>query len=153
MDLTCPKCGQADCVASVPGVVADGTTFHLGRMGMPKERAVVDLPAATLMDTRKHPMSRTQLAVWLSFPARHEIPRTRNQGFVLLGVAALLHVVIALTVAMGEDGNALVTLLGPFCVTGLFWGLGLMYVGTAHGARKRDQAEAHAREQALAVWQ
>lgn len=153
MDLTCPECGQADRVASVPGVVADGTTFHLGRASMPKERAVVDLPAATLLDTRKHPMSRTQLAVWLSFPARHEIPRTRHQGYIMLGVAALLHVVAGLTIAMSEHANVLTVLLGPFCLTGLFWGFGLLFVGGAHGARKRDLAEAPAREKALQVWQ
>ncbi|MEV4066767.1 hypothetical protein [Nonomuraea dietziae] len=153
MDLSCPECGLADRVASVPGVVADGTSFRLGRASMPKERAIVDLPAASLVGTRKHAMTRTQLAVWLSFPARHEVPRARHQGYVMLGFAALAHVVLALTLAMSEHTNLLVDLLGPFCVTGFFWWFGLLFVIGAQGARRRDQAEAPAREQALLVWQ
>jgi hypothetical protein len=153
MDVTCPECGLADRVASVPGVVAGGTVFLLGRAAVPKERSVVDLPAASLVGTRKHQMSRSQLAVWLSFPARHEIPRARHQGYVMLGFAALVHVVVALMLAMEAAANWLMVLLAPFCLTGLFWGFGLLFVFSAKGARRRDQAEAPAREKAFQVWQ
>ncbi|MEU0571203.1 hypothetical protein ABZ297_38215 [Nonomuraea sp. NPDC005983] len=140
-------------MAAVPGVVAAGTTYRIGRVRLPSERDVADLPTAPSLGASRHVMSRTQLAVWLSFPSRHYTPWSRNQGYILLGLAALVHLVVALVIAMGRDAGWTEVLLAPFCLTGLFWGLGLLLVLGATGARKRDVAEAPAREQALAVWE
>lgn len=137
----------------MPGVVAAGTTYRIGRVRLPGERQVADLPERAALGVSKHLMSRTQLAVWLSFPGRHYTPWTRNQGYVLLGVAALLHLVVALVIAMGKFSGWAEVLLAPFCLTGVFWGVGLLLVLGAYGARKRDAAEAPAREKALAVWE
>ncbi len=120
---------------------------------MAATRDIADLPTAPSLGASKHLMSRTQLAVWLSFPSRHYTAWTRNQGYILLGIAALVHLVIALVIAMGKDANWPEVLLAPFCLTGLFWGFGLLFVVGSAGARKRDRAEAPAREQALAVWE
>lgn len=149
----CPICSQSDQVSAVPGVVAAGTTYRIGRVRMAGTRDIVDLPMAASLGASKHLMSRTQLAVWLSFPSRHFTAWTRNQGYILLGVAALVHLVVALVIAMGKDANWTEVLLAPFCLTGLFWGFGLLFVLGSYGARKRDTAEAPARVQALAVWE
>ncbi|MDF2708616.1 hypothetical protein ACWGH8_17985 [Nonomuraea muscovyensis] len=138
---------------SVPGAVAAGTTYRIGRVRLPGQREVADLPMAATLGASKHVMSRTQLAVWLSFPSRHYTPWSRNQGYVLLGIAALAHLVVALVIAMGKDSGWGEVLLAPFCLTGLFWGFGLLQVLGSYGARKRDLAEAPAREQALKVWE
>ncbi|MFG2073185.1 hypothetical protein [Nonomuraea maritima] len=153
MDVSCPVCTQTDQVIAVPGVVAAGTTYTIGRVRLPGAREVADLPMAATLGASRHVMSRTQLAVWLSFPSRHYTPWTRNQGYVLLLVAALVHLVVSLVIAMGQDPNWGEVLLAPFCLTGLFWLVGLINVLGAHGARRRDAAEAPAREQALAVWE
>jgi hypothetical protein len=120
---------------------------------LPSEREVADLPAAPATGASKRVMSRTQLAVWLSFPSRHYTPWARNQGYILLGVAALVHLVVSLVIAMGKDSHWGEVLLAPFCLTGLFWGMGLLLVLGSYGARKRDTAEAPAREKAYAVWE
>ncbi|WP_084960383.1 hypothetical protein [Thermoactinospora rubra] len=135
----------------MPGVVAAGTTYRIGRVRMPRDRDVADLPAVPV--TRKHMMSRTQLAIWLSFPSRHYTPWARNQGYIMLGVAALAHLVVALVLAMARESNWAEVLLAPFCLTGVFWGFGLLFVIGSYGARKRDVAEAPARERALEVWE
>ncbi|WP_143078576.1 hypothetical protein [Nonomuraea pusilla] len=153
MEVRCPVCAQTDQVVSVPGAVAAGTTYRIGRVRLPGTREVADLPTAPSLGVSKHVMSRTQLAVWLSFPSRHYTPWARNQGYILLGLGALVHLVVALVIAMGKDTNWGEVLLAPFCLTGLFWGLGLLLVLGAHGARRRDVAEASAREKALAVWE
>lgn len=153
MTLSCPVCTEADQVASVPGVVAAGTTYAIGRVRLPGGKDVADLPTAPSLGGSKHRMSRTQLAVWLSFPSRHYTPWVRNQGYVLLGIAAPLHLVVALVLAMARESTWAEVLLAPLCLTGLFWGLGLMFVLGSFGARKRDLAEAPAREKALIVWE
>ncbi|NRQ40010.1 hypothetical protein HII36_50535 [Nonomuraea sp. NN258] len=140
-------------MVAVPGVVAAGTTYRIGRVRLPSAREVADLPTAPSLGASKHVMSRTQLAVWLSFPSRHYTAWSRNQGYILLGVAALTHLVVSLVIAMqGRDAGWGEVLLAPFCLTGLFWGFGLLLVLGAFGARKRDLAEAPAREKALSVW-
>lgn len=144
-------CKGDDQVAAVPGVVAAGTTFKIGRVRMPRDREVADLPAVPV--TRKHVMSRTQLAIWLSFPQRHYTPWARNQGYIMLGVAALVHLVTSLVLAMARESSWGEVLLAPFCLTGVFWGLGLLFVIGSYGARKRDLAEAPARERAIEVWE
>ncbi|KAB8185724.1 hypothetical protein FH608_047350 [Nonomuraea phyllanthi] len=146
-------CSEADQIVAVPGAVAAGTTYKIGRVRLPGEREVADLPSRAALGVSKHVMSRTQLAVWLSFPSRHYTPWARNQGYILLGVAALVHLVVSLVIAMGQDARWGEVLLAPFCLTGLFWGLGLLNVLGSYGARKRDTAEAPAREKALAVWE
>ncbi len=146
-------CTKTDQVISVPGAVAAGTTYRIGRVRLPSARDVADLPTAAALGASKHLMSRTQLAVWLSFPSRHYMPWSRNQGYILLGVAALTHLVVALVIAMGKDSGWGEVLVAPFCLTGLFWALGLLQVLGSYGARKRDVAEAPAREQALKVWE
>lgn len=151
--VKCPACGLTDQVRAVPGVVAAGTTYRIGRVRLPGEREVADLPARAALGASKHLMSRTQLAVWLSFPSRHYTPWTRNQGYLLLGLAALLHLVASLVIAMGKFTGWTEVLLAPFCLTGVFWGVGLLLVLGAYGARKRDVAEAPAREKAYAVWE
>ncbi|MER6575295.1 hypothetical protein [Nonomuraea sp. NPDC001023] len=153
MEVRCPVCTQADQLVSVPGAVAAGTTYRIGRVRLPSQREVADLPTAPSMGASKHVMSRTQLAVWMSFPSRHYTPWARNQGWIMLGVAALVHLVVSLVIAMGKDSQWSEVLLAPFCLTGLFWGLGLLFVLGARGARRRDHAEAPAREKALAVWE
>lgn len=139
-------------MAAVPGLVAAGTTYRIGRIRM-AGRDVADLPTAPALGGSKHAMSRTQLAVWLSFPSRHYTAWTRNQGYILLGVAALTHLVVSLVIAMGKDTDWSEVLLAPFCLTGLFWAFGLLLVIGARGARRRDAAEGPAREQAFAVWE
>ncbi|PZG17071.1 hypothetical protein [Nonomuraea aridisoli] len=146
-------CSEADQVLAVPGVVAAGTTYKIGRVRLPGAREVADLPTAAALGASRHVMSRTQLAVWLSFPSRHYTPWVRNQGYVLLLVAALVHLVISLVIAMGQDPKWGEVLLAPFCLTGLFWMFGLLNVLGARGARRRDAAEATARDKALAVWE
>ncbi|MEV0147916.1 MULTISPECIES: hypothetical protein [unclassified Nonomuraea] len=153
MEVTCPVCSQVDQVIAVPGAVAAGTTYRIGRVRLPGEREIADLPAAVSLGATKHLMSRTQLAVWMSFPSRQYAPWVRNQGYILLGVAALVHLVVSLVIAMGKDSNWGEVLLAPFCLTGLFWGFGLLQVLGSYGARRRDEAEAPAREQALQVWE
>lgn len=137
----------------MPGVVAAGTTYRIGRVRLPGDRQVPDLPTAPMLGVSKHLMSRTQLAVWLSFPSRHYTPWARNQGYLMLLVAALVHLVVALVIAMGGTSGWAEVLLAPFCLTGLFWLFGLLFVLGSYGARKRDVAEAPAREKALAVWE
>lgn len=137
----------------MPGVVAAGTTYRIGRARLPGERQVADLPTGPALGASKHVMSRTQLAVWLSFPSRHYAPWSRNQGYLLLGLAALVHLVVALVIAMGKHSTWTEVLLAPFCLTGLLWGFGMLFVLGAHGARKRDASEGPARDQALAVWE
>ncbi|WP_327091357.1 hypothetical protein OIE66_12140 [Nonomuraea sp. NBC_01738] len=153
MDVSCPVCSQADQVASVPGVVAAGTTYNVGRVRIPGDKQVPDLPTALALGASKRRMSRSQLAVWMSFPSRHFTPWARNQGYILLLVAALAHLVLSLFIAMGGERAWAEVLLSPFCLTGLFWGLGLLLVLGSYGARKRDVAEAPAREKALLVWE
>ncbi|AQZ60529.1 hypothetical protein ACU635_20255 [[Actinomadura] parvosata] len=133
--------------------MAAGTTYRIGRVRLPGTREVADLPTAAELGASKHVMSRTQLAVWLSFPSRHYTAWARNQGYVLLLVAALVHLVVSLVIAMGQDPNWGEVLLAPFCLTGLFWAFGLLNVLGARGARRRDRAEAPAREKALRVWE
>lgn len=120
---------------------------------MPGARDVADLPTAGSLGASKHRMSRTQLAVWLSFPSRHYTPWIRNQGYVLLGIAAPAHLTVALVLAMARESTWVEVLLAPLCLTGVFWGLGLMYVLGSFGARKRDVAEAPARDKAVKVWE
>ncbi|MEO3892417.1 hypothetical protein [Nonomuraea sp. B5E05] len=146
-------CSETDQVVAVPGAVAAGTTYKIGRVRLPGAREVADLPMAATLGASKHVMSRTQLAVWLSFPSRHYTPWARNQGYILLLLAALAHLVMSLVIAMGQDPNWGEVLLAPFCLTGLFWGLGLLNVLGSYGARKRDDSEAPARENAMAVWE
>ncbi|MFG1710154.1 hypothetical protein ACFLIM_43995 [Nonomuraea sp. M3C6] len=146
-------CSETDQVVAVPGAVAAGTTYRIGRVRLPGAREVADLPMAASLGASKHVMSRTQLAVWLSFPSRHYTPWTRNHGYILLCVAALAHLVVALLIAMGQDPEWGEVLLAPFCLTGLFWGFGLLFVLGSYGARKRDTVEAPAREKALTVWE
>lgn len=146
-------CSETDQVVAVPGAVAAGTTYRIGRVRLPGTREIADLPTAAALGASKHVMSRTQLAVWMSFPSRHYTPWTRNQGYVLLLVAALVHLVMSLVIAMGQEPRWGEVLLAPFCLTGLFWALGLLNVIGSHGARKRDLREAPAREKALAVWE
>ncbi|MEV0232987.1 hypothetical protein [Nonomuraea sp. NPDC050786] len=146
-------CSETDQVVAVPGAVAAGTTYKIGRVRLPGAREVADLPARAALGASKHVMSRTQLAVWLSFPSRHYTPWARNQGYIMLGVAALVHLVVSLVIAMGQDPKWGEVLLAPFCLTGLFWGFGLLNVLGSYAARKRDNLEAPAREQALAVWE
>ncbi|WP_346111643.1 hypothetical protein [Nonomuraea maheshkhaliensis] len=153
MEVRCPVCSETGQVVAVPGAVAAGTTYRIGRVRLPGTREIADLPTAASLGASKHVMSRTQLAVWLSFPARHYTPWARNQGYVLLLVAALVHLVVSLVIAMGQDPRWGEVLLAPFCLTGLFWGLGLLNVLGSYGARKRDTQEAPAREKALAVWE
>ncbi|MET8869618.1 hypothetical protein ABZW11_42375 [Nonomuraea sp. NPDC004580] len=153
MNVECPVCSKDDQVVAVPGAVAAGTTYKIGRVRLPGAREVADLPTAAALGASKHVMSRTQLAVWLSFPSRHYTAWTRNQGYVLLLVAALMHLVMSLIIAMGQDPAWGEVLLAPFCLTGLFWGFGLLNVLGSYGARKRDRVEAPAREKALAVWE
>ncbi|MEU4577523.1 hypothetical protein ACBI99_39970 [Nonomuraea sp. ATR24] len=146
-------CTQVDQVVSVPGAVAAGTTYRIGRVRMPGDRQVADLPTGSALGASKHQMSRTQLAVWLSFPSRHYAPWSRNQGYLLLLVAALAHLVVGLVLAMGKHSGWAEVLLAPFCLTGVLWGFGMLFVLGAHAARKRDLAEGPAREKALAVWE
>ncbi|MFG6191527.1 hypothetical protein [Nonomuraea sp. JJY05] len=153
MEVRCPVCSETDQVVAVPGAVAAGTTYKIGRVRLPGVREVADLPTAAALGASKHVMSRTQLAVWLSFPSRHYTPWARNQGYLLLLLAALVHLVVSLVIAMGQDPKWGEVLLAPFCLTGLFWGLGLLNVLGSYGARKRDTIEAPAREKALAVWE
>ncbi|TDB99212.1 hypothetical protein E1267_37870 [Nonomuraea longispora] len=153
MKVRCPVCTEADQVVAVPGAVAAGTTYKIGRVRLPGAREVADLPMAASLGASKHVMSRTQLAVWLSFPSRHYTPWARNQGYIMLLLAALAHLVMSLVIAMGQDPNWGEALLAPFCLTGLFWGLGLLNVLGSYGARKRDDSEAPAREKAMAVWE
>lgn len=135
----------------MPGVVAEGTVYRIGRVRMPRDREVADLPAVPV--ARKHQMTRTQLAIWLSFPNRHHTPWARNQGYLMLGVAALAHLVVSLVIAMARESSWLEALLAPFCLTGVFWGFGLLFVAGSYGARRRDAAEAPARERAMKVWE
>ncbi|MEV0596275.1 hypothetical protein [Nonomuraea cavernae] len=137
----------------MPGTVAEGTTYRIGRVRLPGERDIADLPTAASLGASKRLMSRTQLAVWLSFPSRHYTPWVRNQGWVLLIIAALAHLVVSLVIAMGKDTGWGEVLLAPFCLTGVFWLFGVLQVVGSYGARKRDLAEAPAREQAFGVWQ
>ena len=138
-------CSETDQVVAVPGAVAAGTTYKIGRARLPGAREVADLPTAAVLGASKHVMSRTQLAVWLSFPSRHYTAWTRNQGYLLLLGAALVHLVVSLVIAMGQDPQWGEVLLAPFCLTGLFWGFGLLNVLGARGARRRDAQEAPAR--------
>ncbi|GGP16442.1 hypothetical protein GCM10012278_80200 [Nonomuraea glycinis] len=140
-------------MVSVPGAVAAGTTYRIGRVRLPGERQVADLPTAPALGASKHVMSRTQLAVWLSFPSRHYNPWARNQGYLLLLLGAMVHLVLSLVIAMGKDSGWGEVLLAPFCLTGFLWGFGLLFVLGARGARKTDHAEGPAREQAYAVWE
>ncbi|MGI5288838.1 hypothetical protein ACQEVF_36575 [Nonomuraea polychroma] len=153
MEVRCPVCSRTDQVVAVPGAVAAGTTYKIGRVRLPGTREVADLPTAATLGASKHVMSRTQLAVWMSFPSRHYTPWARNQGYIMLCAAALVHLVVSLVIAMGQDPQWGEVLLAPFCLTGLFWGFGLLNVLGSHGARRRDNVEAPAREKALAVWE
>ncbi|MFI6533714.1 hypothetical protein ACIBHY_14765 [Nonomuraea sp. NPDC050547] len=139
-------------MASVPGVVAAGTTYKIGRVRLPGDKQVHDLPTAPALGVSKRSMSRTQLAVWLSFPSRHYTPWARNQGYLMLLGAALVHLVVALVIAMGGNASWGEVLLAPFCLTGLFWIFGTFFVVGSYGARKRDDAETPARERAIEVW-
>jgi hypothetical protein len=153
VEVRCPVCSETDQVVAVPGAVAAGTTYKIGRVRLPGTREVADLPTAAMLGASKHVMSRTQLAVWLSFPSRHYTAWTRNQGYILLCAAALTHLVVSLVIAMGQDPKWGEVLLAPFCLTGLFWGLGLLNVIGSYGARRRDNQEAPAREKAMTVWE
>ncbi|WP_214319839.1 hypothetical protein [Nonomuraea sediminis] len=138
----------------MPGVVAAGTTYRIGRVRPPGEREIADLPTSlSLGGATKQVMHRTQLAVWLSFPSRHYAASTRNAGYLMLLGAALVHLVSSLVIAMGKQTTWTEVLLAPLCLTGLFWGLGLLFVLSSYGARKRDAAEGPARDKALLVWE
>ena len=138
----------------MPGVVAAGTTYRIGRVRPPGEREVADLPTSlSIGGATKQVMSRSQLAVWLSFPSRHYAASTRNMGYLMLLAAALVHLVASLVLAMSKETNWTEVLLAPLCLTGLFWGLGLLFVVSSYGAQKRDAAENPARDKALDVWE
>ncbi|NUR83701.1 MAG: hypothetical protein HOY71_06400 [Nonomuraea sp.] len=138
----------------MPGVVAAGTTYRIGRVRPPGEREVADLPTSiSLGGPSRQVMSRTQLAVWLSFPSRHYAASTRNAGYLMLLAAALVHLVASLVIAMGKESNWTEVLLAPLCLTGLFWGLGALFVLSSYGARRRDATEEPARVKALEVWE
>jgi hypothetical protein len=153
VEVKCPVCSQGDRVASVPGVVAAGTAYRIGRVRIPGLRQVPDLPTEPGVGLSTHLMTRTQLALWLSFPSRHYTAWSRNQGYLALLLAGLVHVVVSLVLAMNRTSGWAEVLLAPFCLTGLFWVLGGLLVAGAYGRRKRDTAEAPARERALEVWE
>jgi hypothetical protein len=155
IDITCPGCGQLDCVQSVPALRAGGISTSVGTgsysgFGVSSAGFIPVVGAMTVDRTHT-----TALAASFALaPPTRPTSRLTRVGWLLMIPAFLALAPAIASIVMENPGVPLwATVLVALCFVGALATPGLLTLSAANGRRRINTRIARGRPSARAVWQ
>lgn len=155
IDISCPGCGQLDCVQSVPALCANGISTSVGAgsySGFGVSSAGLVPVVGTMTVDRRH---TTALAASfaLSPPTRPTRRLTRTGWLLMIPAFLALPPSIGSVVMDDADVPLWARVFVALCFVGALATPGLLTLSAANGRRRINTRIAHGRPSARALWQ
>ncbi|MGW5455815.1 hypothetical protein [Nocardia sp. NPDC003979] len=154
IDISCPGCGQLDCVQSVPALSANGTSTSVGAgsysgFGVSSTGFVPVI--GTMIVDRRH---TTALAASFALsPPLRPTGRLTRTGWLLM-IPAFLALAPAIgSVVMDNPSPIWAKVVAALCFVGALATPGLLTLSAAKGRRRINTLIKRGRPSARAVWQ